>query len=148
VFTQTVSVLIARPLDEVFSFVEDARNRPRWDESVESEELTSPEPIGVGTTVRTRLRRSLGQQYEYTWSVVEHEPPSGMTIESTSGPFPTTLAYQLSAREDGTWVEFSVAGRPAGPLRLLQPVIARIIQRNLDRGFPRLKRLLETGTAS
>jgi hypothetical protein len=85
VFERAVALLVSRPLDEVFSFVEDARNRPRWDESVES---------------------------------------------------------------DGTWVEFSVTGRPAGPLRLLQPVIARVIQRNLDRGFPRLKRLLETGTAS
>jgi polyketide cyclase/dehydrase/lipid transport protein len=148
VFTRSTAVLVCRPPDEVFPFIEDARNRPRWDESVESEELTSPEPIGVGTTVRTRLRRSLGQEYEYTWEVVEHEPPSRMWIESTSGPFPTTLAYELSPREDGTWVEFSVTGRPAGPLRLLQPVIARIIQRNLDRGFPRLKRLLETGTAS
>jgi hypothetical protein len=50
VFTKTVSVQIARPLDEVFAFVADARNRPLWDDSVESEELTSPEPIGVGST--------------------------------------------------------------------------------------------------
>jgi hypothetical protein len=56
VFTSKVEVLIARPLDEVFEFVADVRNRPRWDDSVDSEELTSPEPIGVGSTVRTKLR--------------------------------------------------------------------------------------------
>ena len=55
-FTSKVSVHISRPRDEVFEFVADARNRPQWDESVDSEELTSPEPIGVGTTVRTRMR--------------------------------------------------------------------------------------------
>jgi hypothetical protein len=48
-----VSAVILRPVEDVFAFVEDARNRPRWDDSVDSEELTSPEPIGVGTTVRT-----------------------------------------------------------------------------------------------
>ena len=144
-FTQRVSVLISRPVQDVFEFIEDARNRPRWDDSVDSEELTSPEPIGVGTTVRTTLR-SMGREYVYTWSVVEHEPPNRMTIESTAGPFPTTLAYELSEQDGATRLDFSVTGRPKGPLRLFQPLIARNTQKNLDHGFARLKRLLETGT--
>jgi carbon monoxide dehydrogenase subunit G len=146
VFTKKVAVQISRPLDEVFAFVADARNRPRWDESVISEELTSPEPIGVGSTVRTELR-SMGRHYQYTWEVVGHEPPNRMTIESTSGPFPTTLAFQLTGRDEGTWVEFSVTGRPTGLLRLFQPLIARTTQTNLDRGFRRLRHVLETGPA-
>ena len=76
-FTRSVEVLIRRPQDEVFAFVADARNRPMWDDSVDSEELTSPEPIGVGTTVRTRFR-SMGREYEYLWEVVEHRPPTRM----------------------------------------------------------------------
>lgn len=146
-FTKSVSVLIYRPLDEVFAFVADARNRPRWDESVDSEELTSPEPIGVGSTLRTRFR-SMGKDYEYTWQVVEHEPPRRMKVESTSGPFPTTLAFQFSERDGGTWVEASVTGRPTGVLRLMQPMVARTTQKNLDVGYARLKRLLETGSRS
>jgi carbon monoxide dehydrogenase subunit G len=147
VFTREVAVEIARPPDEVFAFVADARNRPLWDESVDSEELTSPEPIGVGSTVRTGLR-SMGRDYVLTWEIVEHDPPSRQTIESRSGPFATTLAYRLSPQGQGTLVEFSITGRPTGMLRLLQPLIARTTQRNLDRGFPRLKRLLETGAVS
>ena len=142
-FTKRAEVQVSRPPDEVFAFVADARNRPRWDESVDSEELTSPEPIGVGSTVRTRMR-SMGRDYVLTWEIVEHEPPSRQTIESTSGPFATTLAYRLSARDGGTLVEFSVVGRPTGMLRLLQPLIARNTQANLDRAFSRLKQVLET----
>jgi carbon monoxide dehydrogenase subunit G len=147
VFTRRVAVHISRPPDEVFAFVADARNRPLWDDSVGTEELTSPEPIGVGSTVRTGLR-SMGRDYVLTWEIVEHEPPRRQTIESTSGPFATTLAYQLRAQDDGTLVEFSVTGRPTGLLRLLQPLIARNTQKNLDRGFPRLKHLLEGRAAS
>ena len=84
-FVRSVAVVISRPRDEVFAFVSDARNRPRWDDSVASEELTSPEPISLGTTVRTRLR-SMGRDYEINCKVVEHQPPDRMTIESTSGP--------------------------------------------------------------
>ena len=146
-FAKTATVQISRPPEEVFAFIADARNRPLWDESVGTEELTSPEPIGVGSTVRTGLR-SMGRDYVLTWEVTEHEPPSRQTIESTSGPFPTTLAYRLSPQDGGTLVQFSVTGHPTGMLRLLQPLIARNTEKNLDRGFPRLKRLLETGTAA
>ena len=142
-FTESVSLLISRPIDEVFAFIADARNRPRWDDSVDTEELTSPEPIGVGSTVRTTLR-SMGREYVYTWEIVEHQAPSRQTIESTSGPFPTTLEYRLTDRDSGTEVEFSLTGRPTGPLRLLQPLIARNTRNNLDRGFARLKEMLET----
>jgi uncharacterized membrane protein len=147
VFTKSVAVTIARPIDEVFAFVADARNRPRWDDSVDSEELTSPEPIGVGTTVRTKLR-SMGREYEYTWEVTEHQPPEHMTIESTSGPMSTTLAYRFEGRDGETSLHFSVTGRPTGALRPLQPLIARTTQRNLDKGFARLKSLLEGDRSS
>lgn len=144
-FTRRVDVLIRRPPAEVFAFVEDARNRPSWDDSVDSEELTSPEPIGVATTVRTRLR-SMGRDYEYTWEVVEHQPPNRMVIKSTSGPLPLTLTYELGGEDGGTRVAFSVTGGPTGVMRLFEPLIARRTQANLDRGFPRLKQLLEAGT--
>jgi carbon monoxide dehydrogenase subunit G len=143
-FTRTIAITIARPIEEVFAFVSDARNRPRWDESVDSEELTSPEPVGVGSTVRTRMR-SMGRDYELGWEIVEHDPPARQRIESTSGPFSTTLLYDLSEDGDGTLVRFSVTGRPTGALRLMQPLIARNTQRNLDQAFPRLKELLEGG---
>ena len=143
-FTRSVSVKVAQPREEVFAFVADARNRPSWDESVDTEELTSPGPIGVGTTVRTTLR-SMGREYEYNWRVTEHEPPHRMTIESTSGPFETTLEYVVTEAGLGTQVDFSVTGRPGGVLRLFQPLIARNTQKNLDRGFAQLKAVLEAG---
>jgi hypothetical protein len=80
----------------------------------------------------------MGKEYEYNWEIVEHEPPTRQTIESTSGPFPT-IAYRLSDEDGGTRVDFSVTGRPAGAMRLLESLIARNTQKNLERGFPRLK---------
>ena len=84
-FTCRVEVLVSRPLDEVFAVVGDVRNRPRWDESVDSEDLTSPEPIG-----------------QYTWEIVEQGPPNAMRVESTSGPFPTTRVFQFFRRDGAT----------------------------------------------
>ena len=144
-FTSKDSVSIARPIDEVFDFIADARNRPQWDEGVDSEELTSPEPIGVGSTVRTRMR-SMGREYEIDWEIIEHQPPARQRIMSTSGPFPTTLTWELTDLGGSTQAEFTITGEPGGALWLIQPLIARGTQKNLHAAFPRLKRLLETGS--
>lgn len=141
-FTATAHIRVHRPITDVFGFVEDARNRPQWDDTVISEEITSALPITVGTTVRTRLR-SMGRDYTYTWVVVDHQEPVRMTIGSETGPLPTTLQFTLSGDETQTLVEFTVTGRPTGMMRLLQPIIARTTQRNLDRNFEVLGRLLE-----
>ena len=76
---------------------------------VDSEELTSPEPIGVGSTILTKLR-SMGREYQYTWEIVEHQPPERMKVESTSGPFPTTLVFEFSPEGDG------LASMPQSPV--------------------------------
>ena len=143
-FTSTATLQVRRPVTEVFGFIEDARNRPQWDDTVVSEELTSPEPIAVGTTVATRLR-SMGREYTYTWVVTEHQAPQRMTIGSVTGPMPTTLHFVLSGDENATTIDFTVTGRPSGFLRLMQPLMARSTQRNLTRNFARLGQLLETG---
>ena len=141
-FKRKVAVSISRPREEVFPYVADARNRPEWDEDVISEELTSSEPIRVGSTVRTRLR-SMGREYRYEWKITEHEAPSRVAVESTDGPFPTRLEFDLAEEDGGTRVEFSLTGSPSGFLRLLQPLIARNTQAGLDRNFANLKDVLE-----
>ncbi|MCY7289093.1 MAG: SRPBCC family protein [Cryobacterium sp.] len=146
-FTATADIQVRRPITEVFAFVEDARNRPQWDDTVISEEITSAPPITVGTTVRTRLR-SMGREYTYTWVVTDHDVPGRMTIESVSGPLPTTLQFTLTGDVAQTRVEFTVTGRPTGFMRLLQPMMARSTKHNLDRNCERLGRLLETGSGS
>jgi uncharacterized protein YndB with AHSA1/START domain len=146
-FTASKQITIERPIDEVFAVIGDARSRPKWDPSVDSEELTSPEPIGAGSTVRTKMR-SMGRDYVLDWKITEHDPPNGQTIESTAGPFPSTLVWSLTDQGgSSTLAEFSITGRPGGLLRLMQPLISRGTQGNLDKAFPRLKRLLETGSA-
>ena len=89
----------------------------------------------------------MGRRYQYDWKVTRYQRPQRMTIESTSGPLPTTLEYQLVEREDGTEVRFTVTGQPTGVMRLLQPLLARTTQKNLDRNFPRLQSLLNSGAA-
>lgn len=68
------SQVIDRPIEKVFHFfaVEHVRNHPRWDSDIELW-LDTDQPIGVGTLIHRRNKRS-GTPVEGTMEVVEFEP--------------------------------------------------------------------------
>lgn len=80
------SQVIDRPIAKVFHFyaVEHVRNHPRWDSDIELW-LDSDEPIGVGTIIRRRNKRS-GTPVEGTMEVVEFEPNRVITMIIHDGP--------------------------------------------------------------
>ena len=80
------SEVIDRPLDRVFRFyaVEHVRNHPRWDPDIELW-LDSDGPIGVGTIIRRRNKRS-GTPVEGTMEVVEFEPNRSFAMVIYDGP--------------------------------------------------------------
>jgi hypothetical protein len=57
------TVTIARPAEEVFAFLADLRNIPKWNCAIERTAPTSPGPAGAGATyrqTRTKLSAATG----------------------------------------------------------------------------------------
>jgi hypothetical protein len=81
-----VSQEIDRPVPVVFNFYanDHVRNHPRWDPDIELWR-TSDEPLGVGTIIHRRNRRS-GTVVEGTMEVVEYEPNRAMGVLTREGP--------------------------------------------------------------
>jgi len=84
--TLQVSQVIDRSLAKVFHFYayEHVRNHPRWDPDIELEQI-SEGPIGVGTMIRRRNRRS-GTPVDGTMEVVEFEPNRAFSMVIHDGP--------------------------------------------------------------
>lgn len=80
------SQVIDKPIDKVFHFfaVEHVRNHPRWDPDIELW-LDSDAPIGVGTVIHRRNKRS-GTPVEGTMEVVEFEPNHVLAMLIHDGP--------------------------------------------------------------
>ena len=80
------SQVIDRPIDKVFHFfaVDHVRNHPRWDPDIELW-LDTDHPIGVGTIIRRRNKRS-GTPVEGTMEVVEFEPNRVIAMVIHDGP--------------------------------------------------------------
>ena len=136
------SIVIERPIEEVWDFVHEPANDALWQTTLtESEELTDG-PMRVGTRVR-EVRRFLGLRIETTWEVTEYEPTRRSAIRGTSGPIPLSGGYRLEAVDTGT--RFTVTGEldAHGFFKLAEPVFARMAGRELEANLGHLKDLLE-----
>ena len=94
------SVLIERPVEEVFDYVSDPITFPRWNSAVRSVERTSAGANGIGATYR--MERDLpGGRAENVLEVVDAQRPTLLVIRTTSGPTHFSTATSWSRRGAG-----------------------------------------------
>jgi uncharacterized membrane protein len=141
-----MTVQIDRPSAEVFSFLADLANDPRWRREWVDAKRTSEGPIGVGTT--TSLFASiLGRRTEAVYEVTAFEPNRAVTWRTVRGPLPLTFWRRVEAAGQGTRVTMGYAGDFRGLLRLLRPLLVPMGKRALKGDLPAIKQLLESGTS-
>ena len=74
----TNSLTIECPIHEVFAFISDFENMPKWNYFVVEVRKTSPGQIGLGTTFHQRRKTD---QQDYT--ITEYEPDRKVTVTTT-----------------------------------------------------------------
>lgn len=136
------SIVIARPLAEVFAFVTDLRNETRWQPEIRS--VTLDGPLGVGATFHER-RVTFGRGYDWHFVVTRLEPPHVISIETLRGTAPYRGSRTFEAVEGGTRVTESGQLELPRVLRPLEPVLARLCRWPLRRAYRRLAALLMEG---
>jgi uncharacterized membrane protein len=142
------SIEIDRPADDVFAFVAEFPNNPRWQRGQQSCRWTSPPPLRVGSTYDQHAR-FLGKDMVNSFEVVEHEPGRRVKFTSTAGTFPLTITRSVDPLGDSrSRFTEAVEGDPKGVFHLAEPLLRRLVRRSIRRDFPRLKALLEDGQAS
>jgi uncharacterized protein YndB with AHSA1/START domain len=94
------TVVIRRSADDVFDFLAQFENVPKWNYAITETRKTSEGPVGVGTTYRQL--RSLPSRSEETFEVTEFEPTQRLAIYASLGPFEGTLTYELEPIDAGT----------------------------------------------
>lgn len=143
----TSSIEIERPASEVFAFVADMSNNTRWQGGQQRCDWTSEPPIGVGSTYDQEAK-FLGRAIVSSFEVTEFEADRLIRIVSTAGTMPidvTRTVEQLGQRR--CRVTARVKGDPPGLMRLAGPLMKRLVGRNVDRDYDRLKALLESSPA-
>jgi uncharacterized protein YndB with AHSA1/START domain len=131
-------VEIARPVEEVFAFVSDPRNDPRWCRKVQSVEGDGDRYLVVHKPVPLRSARTMDLR------VVTREPPRRIETTQDDGTDVFRVTYELEPTPAGTLMcqrsEATVGTVP----RLLLPLWRHGIGRDVARQLRDLKALLES----
>jgi uncharacterized protein YndB with AHSA1/START domain len=141
VIRKSIDIRINRPVEEVFAFLTDASNHPKWDPSSLVMEPQEPGPWREGMTFR-EVRRIGPRTVEFHSTIAELELDRKMELRSLSGP-PFQGHWRFSPVDGGTRLQWTGEMQLTGPMRIFEPLVARSFNRNVDTNFARLKQVLE-----
>ncbi len=135
-----ISLHVNRPVAEVFQYLNDPAKMTEWNATME-EATPSETPVKVGTRIRSRVR-ALGRKIDGTAEVVEYVPNKRVVLKLDE-PFPLKAIYTFQAENGGTRLVYAAEGELAGFFKLGEPILARIVKKQLQAQFETAKELLE-----
>ena len=139
------SVTIARTVDEVFAFVADGLNGPRWRPGVLDVALVSGS--GVGAVYKQGVKGPGGRRIDADYRVTALEPGRRLAFEAIAGPVRPTGEYRFESIDGSTRLTFALQAELGGIKKLL---MGGAVQRTMDAevaATERLKELLEAAPA-
>jgi uncharacterized protein YndB with AHSA1/START domain len=137
------SIVIARPIGEVFTFVADQTNAPRWQEGLSEVRRVTEGPPGVGTK-HVVVRKFMGRKLELTNEYVHYEPNTKVTFTGASGPSRFEAEYLINMTAEGTRLTCRMQMEQKGLFKLGDPLVAASLRREFAANLQNLKALLET----
>ena len=141
----SLSIAVDRPVEEVFTFLEDMRNHTQEEGSqvILVEKLT-PGRIGAGTQFREMVQTFPFVRVEMLSEVTRHDPDERIEIAWYGGRMEGVLTYRLESQNGGTSVSFHETVTVKGLMSLAAPVIRRSFERMLESRLQGIKRVLES----
>ena len=136
------SIVIDRPLDDVFAYLAAPWNMPEWQEAVLDASPIGDAPIGADTRVRVR-RRFMGQIVTLVLETIEFTPNERFSFASESGPIALRDTVSVEPHERGTSAVFTVSGEVDGLFSLMGPFIEQVVRKETVDNASRLKEILE-----
>jgi carbon monoxide dehydrogenase subunit G len=135
------TIVIERSPHEVFEFVSDLENVPKWNYAIVETRRTSEGPVGVGSTYRQV--RSVPARSEESLQVTEFEPDRRFSVRGGLGPFEATLTYELEDVGGMTRLTNSADLESRGLMKLTAPIASGRIREAVAANLGALKQLLE-----
>ncbi len=138
----SATITIPRPRSEVFAFIADVSNMPRWVSGVTSARLVSEE-MGPGARFVCEYRPAFRSE-PIELEVVDFNPPDSFCTKSRRGPFQFEGCVTLADSGDGTSVTNTIEAGPDSlstrlATMLLGPILRRSMQRRLYRELTALE---------
>jgi len=135
---------VARPVQDVFAYLTDLDRLSEWQPNVVSVTKETAGAMGKGTRLREVRRGPFGRQVEAVVEVATYVPNRRFDLRIASGPLPIDGNHELHETDAGTRIDFVAEGQPGGVLRIVEPLLARVLRRQFRGYYERLKGILES----
>ena len=140
--TFEINLVIHRPIEEVFAFISNAENLPRWRAAtLEVTPVSSGDP-NVGSVFKGRFT-FLGRPFEGNLEVMAREPHQRYATKMVGGPFPLEAHYTLEQAAEGTRLTLIIQGETGGFFKLAEPLVVSMARRAYESDLHNLKEMLE-----
>jgi uncharacterized protein YndB with AHSA1/START domain len=140
-FSMTESIIIHRPVAEVFAFVTDLENDPKYRHDILDAKWTAAGPIQVGRTFE-HLLNFMGRQ-RFQGRISQYQPNHVIEIQYLTGSVRPTYQITFEPSDTGTKITHRSNVEILGWYRLLEPMMPRMGKARLARDYRYLKQLLE-----
>jgi uncharacterized membrane protein len=141
------SVEIKRPVDQVFAYVTEIKNFPKWIPDMQEAVQVSPGKIGVGTALRGTYKM-MGLRMAWTSKITGFEPNKKFGEKISSGSMLSDELMTFDPIADGTEFTFVCDMKVGGVLKLLSPIMAHSMRKQTKTDLAKLKELLESQNSS
>src|SRR6202023_3432544 len=115
--------------EAVFDYIVDPANLAAWQTSNRSVEMLTTGPVGAGSRFRERTKPPGSKEFQQVTEFAEFERPSRLRVHVVEGPQSIDAAWSFERTGGGTTVTFVAAGELRGAIRLLTPLISRLVAR-------------------
>jgi uncharacterized protein YndB with AHSA1/START domain len=141
----TMTVTIARPVQDVFAVLSDVGNVAKWSSNTVEETLLTPGPLRVGSRRRAVIRGFAGRTMQNEAEMVEFEPNRRMVVDVLDAPVPARIVIELTPVDGGTRLDWTGIISPRGILAPTAGLIARFYRMAFEKDLRNLKALMERG---
>lgn len=140
------SIQIDRAVEDVYAYATTVDTLPQWlGRVVEVEQLTDG-PLGAGSRIRAG-GKMFGRPLATFVEVTALEPGARFSFTGVTGPITVRNSYTFESVAGGTRVTDAAEAELSGPLRLIDPLVGRMMRRQFEANLAALKDRLEAQAA-
>ena len=135
---QRTAQIAAQPA-EIYAFLADPANLPRWQAGIVSAERITPPPTGVGSKARVALEL-MGQRIAAEITVREADPGRRLALATSVSGMGIVATLELAAHDGGTQVTLASEVRAENPFMApIERMITDAAEKDLDASLARLQ---------
>jgi carbon monoxide dehydrogenase subunit G len=136
------AIHIERSPHDVFAFIAEPENLPRWDPAIQAVRRKEPGPVGPGSQLRVTAEEG-GRQVTIDSEVTEFEADRLFGVAATFSGVPLRLRWRVEPDGGGTRLTTEGEAELRGVLALAGGYIRGIVTDRLKLAHENLKRVLE-----